>query len=810
MKNSLRRPGFLISVFLSLFLATFLPNVPAQEHATVQFPDRRPRDGNFNRPAPDETLDVSPPGFCWWRVGKRGEFAYRLRVRNEEGGEIYASPLVEEPVHVPDKVFPPGRYTWIVEALNVEGVPVAIRHSSRFIIAEKPIPLPWVPLPVLLARVSKEHPRLLFPKPELEEIKKTLGTTRKEAFNDLKAVADEALSLPIMKKPDFDKFDRENEYPARRTAYTKAYTDFTLTYNRGMVPLALVYVLTGEKKYGEAAKAHLLNTLDWGIDGVASLETGFDEIGLRIAHTAPQAYDWCYDLFTSEERRAVEAMLVARGNQMLDRLKKRDFLNTSGFSHDGRLPGYLVEFSIVLAERPEATEWMDYAMKTLLTVFPHWADNDGGWAEGIHYSLSYHERFITPLQSLYAATGYDLWQKPFFRKFRYFLMYCISPRGEALPFGDMEHVSIGDRADYLRSTLQFHALRYSDPVALWWAGLVKKQEGDPDRLPELHRFILPESLTPRPPVDMPPDRAFHGIGWAALHSNPTMPDDDLMVLFKSSPFGAVSHSHADQNSFAILKGGKALAIPAGARYPQHGSPFHTEYTQQTVAHNALLINGRGQINQLDEANGRLTAFQSLPHMSYATGEAQKCYGAPVTRYLRHVVLVRPSLILVVDDLEASEQVETQWLLHAKDPFELNEKDQLLVSRRGNAAMTARLFTPGGFTFSQSDAWPVDPTQDYPMVTRAPPAKQWHFSARTLEKSRSVRIASVMTVNQGADKPECKVRRVGKDTVEILARFGDIGKARAVVRLSSSAASSKPIVEIRYEPKKGEVELLRIP
>ena len=662
----------------------------------------------------------------------------------------------------------------------------------------------------LLARVSKEHPRLLFPKPELGEIRKTLGTTRKEAFEALKAVADDALKRPLMKKPDFDKYDRKTEYPARRTAYKKAYTDFTLTYNRGMVPMALVYLLTGEKKYGEAAKAHLLNLLDWEIDGVASIELSFDEIGLRIAHTAPQAYDWCYDLFTAEERRAVEAMLVARGNQMLDRLTKRDFLNTSGFSHDGRLPGYLLEFSIALAGRPEAEEWMNYAMKTLLTVFPHWGDSDGGWAEGIHYSLSYHERFITPLQSLYAATGYDLWQKPFFRKFRYFLMYCISPRGEALPFGDMEHVAIEDRADYLRSTLQFHALRYNDSVALWWAGLVQKQEGDPDRLPELHRFILPETLTPRPPADLPPDRAFHGIGWAALHSNPTKPDEDLMVLFKSSPFGAVSHSHADQNSFAILKGGKALAIPAGARYPQHGSPFHTEYAQQTVAHNALLINGKGQVNQQDEAKGKLKAFQSLPHMSYAAGEAQQCYGAPVTRYVRHVVLVRPSLILVVDDLEASEPVETQWLLHAKERFDLNEKEQRFTSRRGDTAMTVRLFTPGGFAFGQSDAWPVDPKKDYPMVTSNPPAKQWHFTATTHERSRSLRIASVMTVEQGEDKPECEVRRTGKDTVEVFARFGATGQAKAILNLSSNPASTKPIIEVRYEPQKGEVEQLKIP
>jgi hypothetical protein len=295
-----------------------------------------------------------------------------------------------------------------------------------------------------------------------------------------------------------------------------------------------------------------------------------------------------------------------------------------------------------------------------------------------------------------------------------------------------------------------------------------------------------------------------------MHSDPAMPDEDLMVLFKSSPFGAVSHSHADQNSFAILKGGKALAIPAGARYPQHGSPFHMEYVQQTEAHNALLINGKGQINYQDEANGSLTAFRSLPHLAYAAGEAQRCYGAPVTRYVRHMVLVRPSVVLVVDDLEASEPIETQWLLHAKDALDLDEKEQRLIVRRGDASMTVRLFTPGGFAFAQTDAWPVDPKKDYPMVTGEPPAKQWHFSAKSIDRSQTVRIASVMTVAQGGKEPVCEVRQTGRGTVEIDARFGATGQATAIVDLSARPAGSKPIIEIRYEPRSGDVENLTVP
>jgi hypothetical protein len=660
--------------------------------------------------------------------------------------------------------------------------------------------------------VPKEHPRLLFLKAQLPEIRKTLTTTRRNAFQDLTAVAADALTLPLMKQPDFDKYTSRKDYTAKRIAYKDTYYEFGHNYIDGMVPMALMYALTGEKKYGDAAKKHILNLLDWDLDGVTSVQDPrFDEIGLKLARTVPLGYDLCYDLFSQEERRAVEEILVARGNLLLERMQRRDFLNTPGESHDGRVPGYLVEFAIALAERPEAEAWMDYGMKSILTVFPHWGGKDGGWGEGVNYALSYNDRFITPLQSVYMSTGYDLWQKPFFRKFPYFMIYCISPKAEDTPFGDMEHMGILDRGDKLRAMLLFFALRNQDPVMRWWVDLfAKEQNSSLEGLTIVNSLILADKVVPAPPKSIPPDRAFKGIGWAALHSDLTKPDKDLMVLFKSSSYGPVSHSHLDQNSFAILKGGSSLAMPAGARYPQHGSPFHTEYTRLTVAHNTLLINGKGQIDRDEKANGVLTKFQTMPHIGYVAGEAQNCYGKPVTRYVRHVVLVRPWLVLVADDLEASESVQVEWLMHAKERFDFDEKEQTFVSHRNDAFMKVYLLTPGGFDFRQDDAWPVDPKLGYPMVTTEPPAKQWHFSAQRRQRSQKIRIAAIMAVGDGSDQLECRVRRTMDGIAEIIANFADIGQTKTTVDLSVDRTPAQPTIEIHYELHGGRTEYLSIP
>ena len=489
-------------------------------------------------------------------------------------------------------------------------------------------------------------------------------------------------------------------------------------------------------------------------------------------------------------------MLIAHGNAMLERLKRRDFLNFSAYSHDGRLPGYLVEFSIALAEEPVSEEWLDYALRALLTVFPHWAGSEGGWAEGINYSLSYNDRFITPLQSLYLSTGYDLFQKPFFRKFRHFAMYNASPYGEILPFGDGEQKHVSTRADELYSILFFHALRYQDPALRWWIEVLEREDVEPDRLGVLHRLLLPDDLPPRPPQDMPLDRAFHGVGWATLHTDLMHPEQDLMVMFKSSPFGSVSHSHADQNSFAIMKGGKALAIPGGKRFPQHGSPFHEQYTQQTLAHNALLIDGHGQRNRDDTAQGRLVAFRSLTHIAYVAGEASQCYSEPLNKNVRHMILVRPSLLIVLDEVEADRPVELAWLMHTKEESILKPQSQLFTSQRDRHRMTVHLVSSAGpLEISQTDEWPIAPKQGYPMVNVADPPRQWHLKAKTTEASAKHRLAAVMVVGDQNEMHVYEVIQV-ESGLRIVANV-EKGRAKAEIRLRDAAHSTAPLVNVTF-------------
>jgi len=782
------------------------PVVAAYKDQRTGFPKSRPEGGSFSRPTDGEVLDISPPGFSWWRAAPRGKAQYRLKVIDRSGAVVYQSPLVDDPVHVPDRVLPAGRYDWTVEALDAGGKLLDVRPPRSFTITSGAIVQPWVPAKQLLARVSAEHPRLLFPRAQLNEVRATLATTRREAYESLQRQADAALRLDVPPEPDYDKLpDRAQQ----RLAYTATFSRMRRYHDGGMVNLALMYLLSGQRQHGEKAKALLLGAAEWDPEGISSVMSPYgDEVGLGPAKSAAEAYDWIYDLLSPSERAKVKNMLIARADQMLRRLEKRDYLAAAEESHAGRLPGYLVQHAIALAEEPRAEVWMDYALRAMLTVFPHWAGPDGGWAEGLSYGMAYNTIFITPFESLRAATGFDLWQRPFHRKLRTFFFYNVSPQGEIFGFGDSFDSSVPGRAASLRGLLQFHAERYGDPAMRWWIDLLRDEAGSRPSLPALPGLLVPNTIESQPPKDLPQDAAFLGVGWAALHSDLASPDEDLLVAFKSSPYGGVSHSYCDQNGFAILKGGKALALPGGSRYPQHGTPFHTRYTQQTMAQNAILVNGKGQLRAGNEHGGRIVAFQTKRSFGYVCGDAADAYGDLLKRCHRHVLLVRPSLVVIVDDLEAPAPAEFQWLMHAWEQLDLDQSKQSFVSQRGDAAMKVQLITSAGFSFDQTDAWPLAPKTGFPTAAQREPAKRWHFTASTREPAARRRIAAIMTIGDKNDRPEYTVRGLPDGQLEVTSAAGGT-PARVTIDLSVDHVGDRPILVVQCKPAGCEPETLSV-
>lgn len=745
----------------------------------MRFPTIRPNGANYIRPRQGEALDLTPPGFCWWRAAERGACQYRLLV-TRDGAAHYTSPLTSDPIHVPEVAFAPGSYAWHVQAIADDGRVGAVSEQWTFSINPSAPEQPWIDPRNLLDRVPPDHPRIFFLASQLAKVRATLHSTRAEAFKELRRMADAGLSVDPIPEPDYDRIADPAE---RRLAYFQSFHDTRAVHDQAMRALALTYLLTGERRYGEHARLLLLDAASWDPEGISSVLAPYgDEVGLGLLKVGAEVYDWLYDLLSEGERAQVAAMLVARADQMIHRLEQNDYTYRPEGSHDGRLPGFLLEHALALAEHPRAAEWAGYALKIIATNFPHWAGQDGGWAQGVPYAMFYNLRDIMPFHAWKLATGHDVWLKPFYQKLPWFFYYAVSPVGEIMPFGDSEHLPV--RPLLARTLMFYHGLRLQDARLCRWADQV--QEGAQQASLDPFPAILVEDRVERAGAHAPAnDRLFRGIGWAALHSDVTRPQEDLMVLLRSSPYGGVSHGHASQNDFAVMKGGVALICAGGERFPHHGSPFHTEYAQQSISHNCVLVDGKGAINRDGNRGGEMVAFETNEAFGYACGEAQNAYGGLLNKWRRHLVLVRPSILILIDDIRTPQPVAFQWLLHALQRFELGSTGDLqtIVSRRDGACLTGRLAASTALHLSQTDAWPIEPDEGYPTLTRPLPVKRWHLTAETKRTDR-IRIACLFSVQgPGEAMPEISLS-VEHDRVSFQSGAG----VQGVIELSTDSTS----------------------
>jgi len=389
----------------------------------------------FPRPTDGARLLITPVGLAWLPCPKAAD--YRVEIFYKDGSRIYTRQVGKDPVHLPDRILPTGDYTWDVVALDERGTDIARRGQRSFSILPDAARLPWIAPRELLSRVPAGHSRILYPKSDLQRIRATLSTTCSESWRACKSAADRALSKGV---PEFPTYNKIEDNGTRRLEYQRYFQYFRGYVDSALMSLALAFLMTEQDKYAQAAKNILLEIASWPTDDadITSVSARWgDEVGLSFSKCAHIAYDWLYPALNDKEREQVFRMCRSRAWQTHRRLMRSNYLTYPGESHNGRLIAYLTDMSLAMAgETSDAETWLTYSLKALLTFYPHWGGVDGGWAEGTPYGLWYNTFYIPAFESLRLLAGYDLWQRPFFKKIRYFFFYCTANHGEIRPFGD--------------------------------------------------------------------------------------------------------------------------------------------------------------------------------------------------------------------------------------------------------------------------------------------------------------------------------------------------------------------------------------
>jgi hypothetical protein len=467
----------------------------------------------------------------------------------------------------------------------------------------------------------------------------------------------------------------------------------------------LLWIATGETRYRDQAKRILLEVSAWDQDGVADIAYN-DEAHFRLWRKLPAVYDQLRDSFTAAERTVLLEAFRERGNRSVDWIKRGgverlrpNSVEASPSSHPVRFMAMTGVAGLALwDDLPEARDWYRFAYDWYRDRFTPWGGEDGGWAEGVAYWRGVYEH--AAFQDALLLIGDPLaYATPFWRETGYFPVYFTQPY-YATSFGDLSNAG-----KFNLEPGVWHFLRHLGRVLgnghfMAFAELYADPRPTPEAygLKELIRlyptsteYLLREFAAVHRPMpasaplsELPPARHFGDIGWVAFHSALGQPEEDIHLVFKSSPYGSFSHSHGDQNAFILNAYGMNLAINSGYR-EYHRSPHHAFYTRETRSKNAVLINLRGQDVQNKAARGEILGFAAEDRLIWTAGEAVEAYQIlqpqlKLSSVRRDVVMIDRRFFVLRDRLVGDKPFLASWMLHAERPITADaESGRVLIS-----------------------------------------------------------------------------------------------------------------------------------
>lgn len=508
----------------------------------------------------------------------------------------------------------------------------------------------------------------------------------------------------------------------------------------------------------------------------------------NIAWCLVAAYDLLYDNLSASDRTAAEEqmMRVARYYYKVNCGYQENHLFDNHFWQQNMR--ILFQVALSLYDKPtcssEVLPMMEYYYELWTARAPASGFNrDGIW----HNGTGYFSANILTLAYMPALFSYiarqDFLQHPWYRNAGRSMVYTCPPNSKTNGFGDNSEKGTEPNR-LIAAFADFLACETGDSYAGWYAGecseLVRK-----DYELRLYRMCTDRNYDTSFPSDAAKMVWYKDAGEVAMHSCPDDREKDLALSFRSSTFGSGSHTTASQNAFNLLY--KGVDVYRSTGYYQNFSDAHNLMSyRHTRAHNTLLVNGIGQPYST-EGYGSVMRAMGGQHISYCLGDASHAYkgisndpmwidyfkqagitqtpesgfgATPLTKYRRHILMLHPATVLIYDELEASEAVRWEWLLHSPAKFGIDATKNTLATNNNTKGFVAvtRLFAGHVFALSQTDKFVVPPA-----VTGAEYSNQWHLTAR-VDGSSATRFLAVIQVGDTQESVPV-VRRDG-DTFSV--------------------------------------------
>ncbi len=180
--------------------------------------------------------------------------------------------------------------------------------------------------------------------------------------------------------------------------------------------LSFAYALSGDEKYGEAARQWVLASCRvWQREAEGQPDDGKAYAVMRMLKGVAVGYDLVYDRFTDSEKKEIQGTLTRIAKLYFEKYYSTPTISAPAFcTHHAHVQwtSLGVVGLAVLGETPEAQTWVDATTKKFeRDLLPHGLAPDGSqtegatfWASTMHYRLFY-------MDALRRVTGRDLFKE---------------------------------------------------------------------------------------------------------------------------------------------------------------------------------------------------------------------------------------------------------------------------------------------------------------------------------------------------------------------------------------------------------------
>ncbi|MFT4566198.1 MAG: hypothetical protein ACI9FN_001152 [Saprospiraceae bacterium] len=711
-------------------------------------------------PSGGEEPAFNSPSFEW-PASKKAKFDVRLSTAIDFSENLIEKNEIPFTIFNPHKKLEERTWYWQYRESGKEWNPI---DSFKITAATKEFVTPN--LDKIFRNVSSNHPRVFAKKNELNELR-----SRAKNYKETIAILEEAdkflMQIPPTERSALPSHKGENDYEnsmiAQQASRTVGWQVFA-----ALNSFSQAYILTGDTKYFKAAKKWMVEIADWDPKGITHL-SNFGDSGIMTSLAL--ALDTFWDLLSETERKKMIEQSSIRANNFYNLWIGKVESRSSSMHVWQHILHQMFQTSLALAgETPEAEKWMAYIYELWIAQFPKMAETDGAWFNGIGYFAMNTLTIYDMSAGFGDLTGIDFQQSEWFRNNPKWLMYAFPPNSVGDGFGndgDKYWYPIMKYAGYADAAARI----FQDPYAAWYSkevaiGLNQDIAAEAEfrwfRIQRAYQKPLPEiSKT----FNFPQAAHFPEIGVAYMHTSIQDIENNLMLSTTSSPFGAMGHAHAEQNNFNIAFGGKRLFYNSGYR-PKMSDPHQQGWHKDTRGHNGILIDGEGQPFDAG-AYGWMPRFLHGEQISYTVGDASNAYSASdlksvdlgMKRFRRHYIMLRPSIIVIYDELEADHRAEWTWLLHNDAGIEIDPEMKSIIAENEMANAQVSLYSSTPLDFIVTDTfsiparnWSRKIDQEGKIIDFI---DQWHFSGISKEDSPKMRFLAIIQVKPKSGESVCE-------------------------------------------------------